>query len=74
MLISRWRESWAQVGGIRMVMRERRLGWGQGRRQKVTEDKGREIRRGHCLLLMALRTDFSGSQNFILILLGGLRP
>lgn len=43
MLISRWRESWAQVGGIRMVMRERRLGWGQGRRQKVTEDKGREL-------------------------------
>lgn len=57
-----------------MVMGERRLGWGQGRRQKVTEDKGRELRRGHCLLLMALRTDFSGSQNFILILLGGLRP
>lgn len=22
---------------------ERRLGWGQGRRQEVTEDKGREI-------------------------------
>lgn len=31
------------MGGIRMVMGERRLGWGQEGRQKVTEGKGREI-------------------------------